>query len=106
MWYKKIETAPDPFIPSVDIQHMDGMEYLNTIDNGIIDLILTDPPYIISKDSGMNKHYNSVKFNEENNLKFTYCVIMYNNRRAFIPFFMFYIMCKWYIIGVPVYVFF
>lgn len=51
-----------------DIQNMCGIEYLKTIENGSIDLILTDPPYIISKDSGMNEHYNNVKFNEEHNI--------------------------------------
>lgn len=44
-----------------DLQCQDGLEYLKTISNNSIDLILTDPPYIISKDTGMNKHYNSVK---------------------------------------------
>jgi site-specific DNA-methyltransferase (adenine-specific) len=35
-----------------------------------VDLILTDPPYIISKKTGMNTHYNNVKQNEENNVEF------------------------------------
>ncbi len=52
--------------PCIDIQNMCGLEYLKSIHNNSIDLILTDPPYIISKDSGMNEHYNNVKFNEEN----------------------------------------
>ena len=54
----------------MDIKNMDGMEYLSTIANDSIDLILTDPPYIISKDSGMNTHYNKVKHNEENKIEF------------------------------------
>jgi len=40
---------------------MEGLQYLSTIKDGTVDLILTDPPYIISKDSGMNTHYNKVK---------------------------------------------
>ena len=52
----------------IDIKNMNGMEYLKTITNNSIDLILTDPPYIISKESGMNEHYNNVKYNEENNV--------------------------------------
>ncbi len=52
----------------IDIKNMNGMEYLKTINNNSIDLILTDPPYIISKESGMNEHYNNVKYNEENNV--------------------------------------
>jgi site-specific DNA-methyltransferase (adenine-specific) len=53
-----------------DIKNMEGLQYLLTIPNNSIDLILTDPPYIISKDSGMNEHYNNVKSNEENNVEF------------------------------------
>ena len=53
-----------------DIKNCDGLEYLKTIENNSINLILTDPPYIISKDTGMDKHYNRVKENEENNIEF------------------------------------
>jgi site-specific DNA-methyltransferase (adenine-specific) len=53
---------------TIDIKNITGMEYLKTISNNSIDLILTDPPYIISKESGMNEHYNNVKFNEENDI--------------------------------------
>ena len=48
---------------NIDIKNCRGLEYLNTIPDNIIDLILTDPPYIISRNTGMNKHYNDVKFN-------------------------------------------
>jgi site-specific DNA-methyltransferase (adenine-specific) len=53
---------------TTEIKNICGIEYLKTISNNTIDLILTDPPYIISKYSGMNEHYNNVKFNEENNI--------------------------------------
>ena len=53
------------------IKNVEGLKYLQEIDNNSIDLILTDPPYIISKESGMNEHYNNVKRNEENNIQFT-----------------------------------
>ena len=46
---------------SCDIVNTNGLEYLATLDKNSIDLILTDPPYIISRDSGMNKHYETVK---------------------------------------------
>lgn len=55
---------------NIEIKNMDGIEYLSGIKNNSIDLILTDPPYIISKDTGMNKHYNKVKENEEKNIEF------------------------------------
>ena len=42
---------------------------VKTVENNSIDLILTDPPYIISRESGMNTHYNKVKDNEKNNVE-------------------------------------
>jgi site-specific DNA-methyltransferase (adenine-specific) len=54
----------------IDIKNVDGLQYLSTVPDGSVDLILTDPPYIISKDSGMNTHYNKVKHNEENHIEF------------------------------------
>ena len=60
-----------PVEPSVEhsvelkVQHTfeqcDGLEYLQGIAPESIGLVLTDPPYIISKESGMNTHYNKVK---------------------------------------------
>ena len=55
-------------INTMDIQNVNGLDYLKTVSDNSIDLILTDPPYIISKESGMNDHYNNVKFNEENEI--------------------------------------
>lgn len=45
----------------------DGLTFLQKVPDNSIDLVLTDPPYIISKNSGMNKLYNSVRV--EKNLK-------------------------------------
>ena len=53
-----------------DIQNIEGMTYLEEIPNGSVDLILTDPPYIISRESGMDAHYNTVKSNEEAKIEF------------------------------------
>lgn len=65
------ETTHLPFeINSMEIKNVDGMQYLTTIKDGSIDLILTDPPYIISKETGMNSHYNKVKHNTEQNITF------------------------------------
>ena len=55
---------------NIDIKNIDGLKYLLTIPNNSIDLILTDPPYIISRETGMNTHYNNVKQNQENNIEF------------------------------------
>lgn len=57
-------------INNIDIKNIDGLEYLATIPDESVNLVITDPPYIISKESGMNTHYNKVKHNEENNIEF------------------------------------
>ena len=55
---------------NLEIKHMEGLEFLSTIQNNSIDLVLTDPPYIISRESGMNTHFKNVKENEEKNIAF------------------------------------
>ena len=45
----------------MDIKNCNGLDLLKTLKNNSIDLILTDPPYIISRDSGMNKYTEQVK---------------------------------------------
>jgi DNA modification methylase len=35
----------------MDIRNCDGRDLLNTLDDGSVDLILTDPPYIISHET-------------------------------------------------------
>ena len=46
---------------NITITNQDGLEFLNSLKNNSVDLILTDPPYIISKESGMNKFEKEVK---------------------------------------------
>ena len=53
----------------IDIKLQEGLQYLSTLQDKSIDLVLTDPPYIISRDSGMNTHYNTVKENERKNVQ-------------------------------------
>jgi len=54
----------------IEIKNIDGLTYLKTIDDNSIDLVLVDPPYITSRDTGMDKHYNLIKQNEENNIEY------------------------------------
>jgi site-specific DNA-methyltransferase (adenine-specific) len=42
------------------VETNDGITFLNSLPDNSVDLILTDPPYIISKDSGMNKFVKEV----------------------------------------------
>jgi site-specific DNA-methyltransferase (adenine-specific) len=53
--------------PDIEIKNQCGLEYLNGIENNSVDLILTDPPYIISKESGMDNLHNKLEENEKSN---------------------------------------
>jgi DNA modification methylase len=68
--FKEDTTLTEETIQSIEIKNEEGQEYMQTIDNGSIDLILTDPPYIISRATGMNTHYNNVKEAEKNKVEF------------------------------------
>jgi len=50
----------------MEIHNTCGFEYLKQIPDNSIDLVLTDPPYIISRETGMNTLFNSVQRNNEN----------------------------------------
>ena len=63
----------------INIENKDGLEYLGTIENNSIDLILTDPPYIISRESGMNTHFNNVQKQIEDNIEFVKSEEEWNN---------------------------
>ena len=39
--------------PTTDVVNIDGIEYLKSISNNSIDLVLTDPPYITSSETVM-----------------------------------------------------
>jgi len=45
----------------IDIYNMDGLEFLKTVPDNSVDLVLTDPPYVTSRDSGMNKWNMKIK---------------------------------------------
>ena len=49
----------------VNIYNKDGIELLKTLKNNTVDLILTDPPYLISKKSGMNDFLNILENNSK-----------------------------------------
>lgn len=55
----------------IEMHNCDGRLLLrDRVPDNSIDLILTDPPYIISHESGMNAHFNAVKKNEESNVEY------------------------------------
>jgi site-specific DNA-methyltransferase (adenine-specific) len=67
---KKTSNQQNEITTNIDIKNMDGLKYLYLLNDNSIDLILTDPPYIISKDSGMNEHYKKVKELENNDIEY------------------------------------
>ena len=50
---------------NINVEHKKGIEFLTELPNNSVDLILTDPPYLISKNSGMNKFVKEVAQLEE-----------------------------------------
>ena len=55
---------------TMDIQNKDGLDYLYTIDNNSIDLVLTDPPYITSTETGMGNLHKQIKENKEKGIEY------------------------------------
>ena len=66
---KNCHLTQDKIENNIEIKNTDGINYLKEIENNSIDLVLTDPPYIISRESGMNTFYKNVKQNENNSMK-------------------------------------
>jgi len=52
---------------NINVKNKEGIKFLTEIPNNSVDLILTDPPYLISKDSGMNKFVKAVEKIEQSN---------------------------------------
>jgi DNA modification methylase len=50
-----------------EIKNTDGISYLNSIEDNSINLVLTDPPYITSRKTGMDEHAKLVKKYEKTN---------------------------------------
>ena len=54
----------------MDIKNCDGIEYLKTIEDNSIDLVLTDPPYITSTETGMGNLHKQIKECKEKGIEF------------------------------------
>ena len=54
---------------SVILKHQEGLQFLSDIPDDSVDLILTDPPYITSRDSGMDKWVDHVAKQDEKGAK-------------------------------------
>jgi len=49
------------------IKNADGLEFLSTLANDSVDLVLTDPPYITSRETGMDKWKDHVELLDSSN---------------------------------------
>lgn len=56
--------------PTIDVVNIDGIEYLKSISNNSIDLVLTDPPYITSSETGMGNLHKQIQENKVNGIEF------------------------------------
>lgn len=55
---------------NITVAHSEGLEFLSTrVEDNSIGLILTDPPYIISHETGMDKHRHAVEAADGENIK-------------------------------------
>jgi len=54
----------------MNIENKDALSFLSDIDDNSVDLILTDPPYITSRKSGMDTHYKKIQENKEKQIEF------------------------------------
>ena len=54
---------------NISFENKEGLEFLKSIDNNSINLILTDPPCIISKETGMNTFRDSILEKNESEAK-------------------------------------
>ena len=54
----------------IEVKNTDGIEYLKTIDDNTIDLVLTDPPYITSSETGMGNLHKQIKENKKKGIEF------------------------------------
>ena len=54
----------------MDIQNIDGIQYLSTLEKNSIDLILTDPPYITSSETGMGNLHKQIQENKGKGIEF------------------------------------
>ena len=52
------------------LENKDGCEFLKTIDDNSVDLIITDPPYITSTETGMGNLFKQIKENNEKGIEF------------------------------------
>ena len=54
----------------IEISQTDGIQFLSQVKNGSVDLILTDPPYITSSETGMGNLHKQITENKAKGIEF------------------------------------
>ena len=67
---KVIQKPMEETSMSITIKNQEGIQFLSTIDNNSIDLVLTDPPYITSSDTGMGNLHKQIEQNKQEGIEF------------------------------------
>ena len=53
----------------INFKNQDGLEFLRSLPDNSVDLVLTDPPYITSRDSGMDKWVKHIEAQDQKDAK-------------------------------------
>ena len=56
-----VNNPEDELSNTMDIQNKEGIQYLSEIDDNSVDLVLTDPPYITSSETGMGNLHKDIQ---------------------------------------------
>lgn len=54
----------------MNIQNQEGLQFLESIPKNSVDLVLTDPPYITSSETGMGNLFKQIQENKKNGVKY------------------------------------
>jgi DNA modification methylase len=65
-----IEIEEEEKTPTIEIENEEGLKYLEKIPEKSIDLILTDPPYITSTETGMGNLHKQIQENKKKGIEY------------------------------------
>ena len=66
----------------INLQNMDGLEFLESLPDNSVDLVLTDPPYITSRETGMDKWVTHTQEQDKEGSKDARTELQWNNYKT------------------------
>ena len=66
----------------INLQNMDGLEFLESVPDNSVDLILTDPPYMTSRETGMDKWVTHTQEQDKEGSKNARTELQWNNYKT------------------------